>query len=266
MNRPSKMANPKNNSFPKQVTASTAKMILSDLKAKSDRERAQFLQGFFKTGKGQYAEGDKFLGLPVPLIRKIARKHYRSADPATVLELLQEKWHEARFIALLIWILQFEKGDEKVRRDIYRLYYQNRDYVNNWDLVDLSAPKIVGAYLFEQNDPSPLYRLARDKNIWRRRIAMLATYYFICQGHFTDAIKLAEILLDDSHDLIHKASGWMLREVGKRKIDLLEKFLQMHCHKMPRTMLRYAIEKLPEKRRKAYLSGSFAKSLAAIPL
>jgi 3-methyladenine DNA glycosylase AlkD len=222
--------------------------IRSELRAIADTSKAQLLQVFFKTGPGQYGEGDVFLGVTVPQSRKIA-KSYQSADPDTVRELLRSKVHEERLVALLILVRKFESGEN----GIVEFYLEHLQHVNNWDLVDLTAPSILGKHLANKNR-SLLYKLARSSNVWERRIAIVATYNFIRNNDFGDTLRIVEILLEDSHDLIHKASGWMLREIGKRNISLLENFLDHHYKRMPRTMLRYAIERLPESRRKFYIS------------
>lgn len=228
------------------------KTIQEDLQQLANPEKAKFLQGFFKTGKGQYAEGDVMLGIVVPEQRKVAKRYYKDISSEEVVKLLKSKVHEHRLTALFIFVLQFEKGDDAVKTKIYNIYLKHTRYVNNWDLVDLSAPKIVGAYLMER-DRKILYTLAKSDDLWERRIAMLATYTFIKTGDFEDALNIATILVDDSHDLIHKAVGWMLREIGK--IDQLseEEFLKIHYKTMPRTMLRYAIEKFDDQKRKFYM-------------
>jgi 3-methyladenine DNA glycosylase AlkD len=218
-----------------------------------DKKDALFLQRFFKTGAGQYGEGDVFLGIRVPVLRKLA-KEYGALPPVEVLPALHSLYHEERLFALIILVNDFAKGDETLRRQIYDLYLANTRYINNWDLVDISAPNIVGAFLMDKNKQR-LYQLARSKSLWERRMAMLATFYFIRQNQFTDTIQIAELLVRDTEDLIHKASGWMLREVGKRDTHYAELFLQKHCKIMPRTMLRYAIEKFPEAKRQMYLNG-----------
>ena len=206
---------------------------------------------FFKTGPRQYGEGDVFIGVRVPAIRKVA-KEFRSLPLRDVEALLQSKIHEERLLALAILVTQFQKADDKVRKPIYDLYLANTDRINNWDLVDLSAPQIVGGYL-ECRSRKPLIRLARSASLWERRIAILATFHFIRRGEFDDTLKIAEMLLADAEDLIHKAVGWMLREVGKRDLPREEKFLDQHHRAMPRTMLRYAIERFPQQKRLAYL-------------
>jgi 3-methyladenine DNA glycosylase AlkD len=229
----------------------TAKEITKRLQEMGDKEDARFLQGFFKTGPGQYGEGDIFLGIRVPAARKLA-KEYKHLPFKEILSLLQSPYHEVRLFALISLVNAFTNGDEIIRKKIYDLYLANTKHINNWDLVDLSAPNIVGAYLLER-DRKPLYQLAKSKSLWERRIAVLATFSFIRNNQFDDCLKTAEILLKDKEDLIHKATGWMLREAGKRDTKILEDFLRKHCRTMPRTMLRYAIEKFSPDRRKFFL-------------
>jgi 3-methyladenine DNA glycosylase AlkD len=225
--------------------------VKTDLEKLSDPEHAMKLQGFFKTGEGEYGEGDLFLGVRVPDQRRIAKK-YRNLPLTDVLELLQSEIHEHRLTALFILTEQFKKGDEEVRRRIVDLYLSNTASVNNWDLVDSSAHKILGAWLVDKTR-DVLYELAESENLWERRISIISTFAFIKRGGLVDALALAEALVDDEHDLIHKASGWVLREVGKKDQSVLEKFLLKHYKTMPRTMLRYAIERLPEERRRFYM-------------
>jgi len=208
---------------------------------------------YFKTGPGECAEGDKFLGITVPKIRAAVKKHWREITVAQSAELLRSEYHEERMAALLILAEKFETGDELSRKNIFDLYLANAKFVNNWDLVDLSAPKIAGVYL-EDKDKSILLKLAGSKNLWERRIAMLATFRFIKNGDAVMALKIAEMLINDKEDLIHKAVGWMLREVGKHcGQGAEEEFLDKHCKTMPRTALRYAIERFDEKKRQYYL-------------
>jgi 3-methyladenine DNA glycosylase AlkD len=222
--------------------------------------KAEILQRFFKTGPGEYGAGDVFLGVMVPDIRRGARE-FADLPEGQVSRLLASRVHEERLTALLILVRRFEKGDERVRRRVYAFYLRHLSRVNNWDLVDLTAPNIVGAHLLDR-DRRVLDRLARSPDLWRRRVAIVATHAFIRRGEFADTLRLSERLLGDPEDLIHKAAGWMLREVGKRDPASLERFLRRHCRGMPRTMLRYAIERLPETRRRAYLAGvSSAKRL-----
>jgi 3-methyladenine DNA glycosylase AlkD len=212
---------------------------------------AAILQWFFKTGPGDYGEGDIFVGVRVPVLRTLV-KEFEAADESTLHALLEAAVHEDRALALFILVRHFEKGDEADRARIYRFYLDHTRRINNWDLVDLSAPQVVGGYLANRSR-RPLYRLVRSKSLWERRIAILATFTFIRQGDFADTLALADLLLGDHEDLIHKAVGWMLREIGKRDLAVLEAFLKPRCNTMPRTMLRYAIEKFPEPKRQAYL-------------
>ncbi len=232
----------------------TASEIEKRLKKMGDKEDAKFLQGFFKTGPGQYGEGDIFLGIRVPVIRELA-KEYIDLPLEEVLLLLKSPYHEVRLFALICLVIKFPKSDDTAQKKIYDLYLANTAYINNWDLVDLSAPRIVGAYLLHKNR-KPLYQLAKSKSLWERRIAVLATFWFIKFNQFEDALKIAEILLTDKEDLIHKATGWMLREIGKRDTQSAEAFLKKHCRTMPRTMLRYAIERFTPAKRKMYMEGT----------
>jgi 3-methyladenine DNA glycosylase AlkD len=209
---------------------------------------------FFKTGKGEYGEGDLFLGIRVPVIRKLVKK-YQNLNCTDISELMKSPYHEIRLFSVLALVDKFAKGDEKMQKQIFQLYLKNLSFVNNWDIVDSSASYIVGAYLIDK-DRSQLYSLANSKILWRRRVAIMATFHFIKNNQFNDCLKLCEVLLDDKEDLIHKATGWMLREIGNRSLETEEIFLKKYYHKMPRTMLRYAIEKFPEKKRKAYLNGT----------
>jgi 3-methyladenine DNA glycosylase AlkD len=215
--------------------------------------QALILQRFFKTGKGEYGEGDIFYGIKVPVQRTIA-KQFKELALDDLKILLLSKVHEERLIAAFILIEQFKNGDDKKRKIVFDFYLKNRKGINNWDLVDLSAPKIVGEYLTDKQK-ALLYKFAHSKDLWEKRIAILSTYTFIKNGWFEDTLQISEILLHDKHDLIHKAVGWMLREVGNRDMETEEEFLKKHYKKMPRTMLRYAIEKFPEQKRKSYLFG-----------
>ncbi len=214
---------------------------------------AEHSMRFFKTGPGEYAEGDRFLGIRVPEQRKIARK-YKNLGLEDTEKLLQSDYHEERLTALFILEYKFPKATEEEQERIYRLYLNNLNHINNWDLIDNSAPKIMGAWLIDK-PKDILYELAESENLWERRIAIMTTFRFIRNDQFDDTFKIAEILLQDEHDLIHKATGWMLREMGKKDRKLLEDFLKGRYRHMPRTMLRYAIEKLPEPLRKSYLEG-----------
>jgi 3-methyladenine DNA glycosylase AlkD len=225
--------------------------IKTDLKNLRNPEKAKVLQKFFKTGKNQYGEGDIFLGINVPEQRKIAKK-YSDLTLKELKKLLSSKIHEHRLTSLLILIIKFNKTDEHGKKEIVNFYLNNTNYINNWDLVDLSADKILGKYLLDK-DKSILYKLAKSDNLWERRIAIISTFAFIKNNNFKDTLKIAELLLEDDHDLIHKAVGWMLREIGKRDQKIEEIFLKKHYKKMPRTMLRYAIERFDENKRKFYL-------------
>lgn len=218
----------------------------------ADEEKARLLMRFFKTSKGQYGEGDKFLGIVVPETRKLVKK-YRDISKDDILHFLHSKFHEKRLFALLVLVDQFSQGDEKTKKEIYETYLANTEFINNWDLVDLSAHKIVGAYL-ENRPKNILLKLAKSDSLWERRIAVLATFHFINKGQSEWSLKIGEKLLGDSHDLIHKAVGWMLREVGKRCSEEVEcEFLNKHAAEMPRTMLRYAIERFEAKKRIYYM-------------
>lgn len=225
--------------------------LRQETRSLANPEKAKILSRFFKTGKGEYGEGDQFLGITVPQSRVLARK-YSGMLLQEVAELLKSTFHEERLVALLILVRKYQKGDEKQKSDIFSFYLNSTHWINNWDLVDQSADKIIGAGL--RDDRGILYSLARSENLWERRIAMIATFHFIRKNDFKDTFKIAELLLSDRHDLIHKAVGWMLREVGKRDPEAQEAFLREHYRKMPRTMLRYAIEKFSEDRRKFYMS------------
>ncbi|MBI5227280.1 DNA alkylation repair protein [Candidatus Micrarchaeota archaeon] len=219
----------------------------------ADPEKAKILSGFFKTGKGQYGEGDIFLGIIVPESRKIAKK-YSGMDFGSLEKLLNSEIHEHRLIALLILVEKFKKAKRKqVQKEIFDFYFANSKKINNWDLVDLSADKIVGEYLFDK-DKAILYGLARSENLWQRRIAIVATFNFIKKGKFSETLEIAKILMNDQHDLIHKAVGWMIREIGKRDQGVEEKFLKKYYKLMPRTMLRYAIERFSYDKKKFYMA------------
>jgi 3-methyladenine DNA glycosylase AlkD len=226
-------------------------VIRKTLRQHADKNQAKILQRFFKTGPGEYAEGDVFLGIKVPVLRQIA-KRFQSVPLDMAIKLLKSPVHEERFLALLILILQYYSEDDIGKKRIYSVYLEHTKYINNWDLVDVTAKHIVGAFLMDK-DKAILYKLAGSRYLWERRIAVISTFYFIERNKFEDTIKIAEILVSDSHDLIHKAVGWMLREVGKRDMPSEEKFLKKYCMVMPRTMLRYAIERFPQSKRQSYL-------------
>jgi len=227
--------------------------IQSRLKKLANKEYAEVSRRFFKTGPGEYGEGDQFLGIRVPLLRKLA-KEYETIAVDEAEDLLQSMIHEERLLALFILIRIYSRGDNAVKKQIYSLYLNNTGFINNWDLVDGSAAHIVGHFLQDRNK-KPLHRLAKSESLWERRISIIATFCFIKQGQFTETLKIASTLLNDKEDLIHKAVGWMLREVGKRDLPAEEAFLKAHYRNMPRTMLRYAIERFPEPKRQRYLKG-----------
>ena len=224
------------------------------LRSHADPARIPVLLSFFKTGPGEYAEGDVFIGVRVPSLRSIC-KECTVASYAQVGPLLRSRVHEERLLALLLLVDLFNRSDEDVRARIYRFYLSNTRYINNWDLVDSSAAQIVGAWL-NTRSRAPLYALARSRSVWERRIAIIATHHFIKRGDFDDAFAVAEVLMRDGHDLIHKAVGWTLREIGNRDRDAERRFLRPRYRTMPRTMLRYAIEKFPAAERKRYMAGT----------
>jgi 3-methyladenine DNA glycosylase AlkD len=227
--------------------------IQKKLKGFGNKEKAKKHQRFFKTGPGEYGEGDVFIGVTVPELRKLA-KEYKTIGPNKIKQLLRSPIHEERLLSLFLLIHRYAKGDEPEKKRIYELYLKNAKFINNWDLVDSSAGHIVGAFLFDKNK-KPLYDLVKSDNLWERRISIISTFYFIKRNQFSDTLKISKILLSDKEDLVHKAVGWMLREVGKRDISVEENFLKKHYKNMPRTMLRYAIEKFPESKRQRYLKG-----------
>lgn len=236
--------------------------LIQELNKLKNSHKAKVLSRFFKTGKGEYGEGDIFLGITVPKQRAVA-KQYPDLPLEDIAKLLKSAIHERRLVGLLILVAQFKKSfphDRGASRRIINFYWRQIGRINNWDLVDLSAPHIIGPALFA-GSKKKLYNLVKSKNLWARRISILSTLYFIRQNKFADTLKISEILLSDQHDLIHKAVGWMLREVGKRDKKILENFLQKHFHKMPRTMLRYAIEKFPETERQYYLKKNDKKNI-----
>lgn len=224
--------------------------ISNDLKKNIKPGKAEVLARFFKTGKGEYGEGDVFIGVMVPEIRKVAKEHKET--PFNELQkLISSGIHEERLCAALICTYK------KLDQEVVDFYLNNTDYLNNWDIIDLTAPKILGLWMLENpDDRKILYKFSKSKSLWERRIAILSTFAFIRKNDFEDALKISENLLDDKHDLIHKAVGWMLREIGKRDQKVEEKFLEKYYKKMPRTMLRYAIERFEETLRKSYLNGT----------
>lgn len=228
----------------------TISILKQELHAKANPEKVKILQRFFKTGPGEYGEGDVFLGVAVPEVRKIAKKCIELRLPAIV-QLLHSRIHEERLAALLVMVDKFQTGNEKEL--IYKTYLNNTKYINSWDLVDLSAYKVVGDYLYDK-PKAILYELARSKIVWERRIAIIATFSFIKNNQFEETLRVSRMLLHDEHDLIQKAVGWMLREVGKRDLKTEEEFIGKYAKEMARTTLRYAIEKFPKEKRKSYLN------------
>jgi 3-methyladenine DNA glycosylase AlkD len=234
--------------MPRPLSAAVVRKRLREL---GDPESAVFLQRFFKTGAGQYGEGDRFLGIRVPDIRRIARES-RGIPLDQIETLLHDPWHEVRLLGVVLLGDAYKRGSLEERNAIFRIYLANAKRINNWDLVDLSAPNVVGAHLLTRSR-TRLDRLARSKNLWERRIAIVSTAAFIREKQLGDTLRIARILMNDRHDLIHKAVGWMLREVGKRDRATLEAFLDEHAHEMPRTMLRYAIEKFSAADRRRFM-------------
>src|SRR3989344_4525536 len=222
--------------------------IKKELQSKSSPEKAKIYQRFFKTGKGEYGEGDVFIGLTVPEQRTLAKK-YIDLELKDVGILLNNKIHEYRLTGFLILVYKFEKGNQE---KIYNFYLENIKNANNWDLIDCIADKIIGKYLIDK-DKKTLYEFANSDNLWKKRIAIISTFEFIKKNKFEDTLKISEILLNDKHDLIHKSVGWMLREIGKRDLKIEEDFLKKYYKKMPRTMLRYAVERFDEKKKEFYL-------------
>jgi 3-methyladenine DNA glycosylase AlkD len=231
----------------------TVQDIQKRLKRLGNKEHAAVSQRFFKTGPGEYGEGDIFFGIRVPVLRKLV-KEYSDVSVEDAALLLRSQIHEERLLALLLLVRLFATGDEATRSIIYGKYLENTAFVNNWDLVDSSAEHIVGAYLMNRSK-AVLYRLAESEELWERRISIMSTFHFVKRHEFSETLKIAKMLIFDRQDLIHKATGWMLREIGKRHLQTEESFLKMHYKEMPRTMLRYAIEKFPEQKRQRYLKG-----------
>ncbi len=230
-----------------------AENIQKRLHRLGDKQRAKVLQGFFKTGPGEYGEGDIFIGIRVPELRKLA-KEYQDIPSKGVRQLLKTPIHEERLLSLLILVRKYSKGTEIEKKRIYEMYLRNTRFINNWDLVDVTAEHIVGNFLMNKSR-KPLYYLAKSNSLWDRRISIMSTFHFIKHHDFSDTLKIAEILISDKEYLIHKAVGWMLRETGKRHMPTEEKFLIKYYKSMPRTMLRYAIERFPESKRQKYLKG-----------
>ena len=233
------------------MLAQTAQSLKKELRKYASTQRKEVSLRFFKTGKGQYGEGDQFIGVTVPDTRKLARL-FKAMSFTELSKLVSSKIHEERLAALLILVDRYSKSDEDIQEKVFLFYLKHIRFVNNWDLVDLSAREIIGAHLLER-DKKLLYKYAKSKDLWERRIAIVSSYAFIREKRFEDTLRISKMLLADKHDLIHKAVGWMLREVGKRDERTLEAFLKTHAQKMPRTALRYAIERFPEAKRLRYL-------------
>lgn len=237
--------------------------ILKEIFSHKNRDKAKLLSKFFKTGKGEYGERDKFLGITVPVSRQIAQK-YRDIDFKDIQKLIESEYHEVRLIAILILVHKYKTSPRQGlggKKEIVDFYLKNTKYINNWDLVDLSAGYIVGNYLYQRTvlkrtpPRTVLEKLAKSNNIWERRIAIISTFAFVYKGESEWTFKTVDNLINDKHDLIHKACGWMLREIGKRvSLNDLISYLDIHSSHMPRTMLRYAIERLPETKRLYYLN------------
>ncbi len=227
------------------------RQLKADLRSLANPENAKILASFFKIGKGQYGEGDIFFGINVPQLRRIA-KRYASLSLKDIRHLLCSNIHEHRLVALLVLVDRYQKTDKQGKETLAAFYLDNSTRINNWDLVDLSAPYILGDHLYD-NDAAVLHRLAASENLWERRISIVATFAFIRKNRFKETLQIAESLLYDRHDLIHKAVGWMLREVGKRDLISLERFLKDHADTMPRTMLRYAIERFAASKRRYWM-------------
>lgn len=239
------------NPLPVRTTAKKIHLALTKL---GNPEIAAHSMRFFKTGPGEYGEGDRFLGIRVPVLRRKA-KEFSNTPLSETLRVFKSAFHEERLLALFLLVSKFSKGQADQKKEIYELYLKHTEYINNWDLVDSSAGHIVGAYLADK-DKKPIYRLAGSRNLWERRIAAISTFPMIKANDFETALDVSRMLLTDGEDLIHKAVGWMLREIGKRDISVERDFLKKHYQVMPRTMLRYAIEKFSEEERKRYLLGA----------
>ena len=228
--------------------------IIKDLHSCADAKRAEHNLRFFKTGKGEYGEGDMFLGLNLPQMRELVKRYKKVVDIKDIKNLLNDRYHEVRLCGLMLLVELFRAAKtEERRQEVYDFYMNNLSGINNWDLVDLTAYNIPGAFLHGKSH-KPLFDLAKTKDLWKERIAIISTMYFVKRGTFETTIKLAEGFLAHKHDLMHKAVGWMLREVGKKDIKTLYDFLDKHAGAMPRTMLRYSIEKLTEDKRKYYMA------------
>lgn len=228
--------------------------LIQDLKKSSSEERAEINKKFFKTGKGEYGEGDVFVGLTMPQQRMLAKK-YSNLSLSKIKELLKSKFHEYRSVGLLILVEKYKKSSDSEKENIFSFYLRNTNRINNWDLVDVTCSHIVGDFLLKK-ERKILYKLASSKNLWERRISIVSTFRFIREGDFIDSLAISENLLKDEHDLIHKAVGWMLREIGKRDEKLLKNFLKGNYDKLPRTTLRYSIERFPKEERKKWILGN----------
>jgi len=242
----------------RSVTNKLSKLdeLRSALKKHANPQRALAAKRYFKTGKGEYGEGDVFLGLAVPDQRRIA-KEYKNLPLSDIQKLLKSKIHEERFVSLVLLVARYQSNDESAKKDVFERYLSMSKWINNWDLVDTSAPQIVGDYCWRQNDRQTLKKLIKSSDLWERRIGVLASFTFIRQGDVKLTLEIAEKLLKDPHDLIHKSVGWMLREAEPRSPQEVRKFLDQHAARMPRTMLRYAIEKFPKSKRDKYLQAKF---------
>ena len=229
----------------------TAAFVFEELKSMANPEKVAYLQRFFKTGPGEYAEGDLFLGLMNPQTRSIAKAN-KSLPISELQILLENRYHEARLCALVIATERYKRAKPVEKKELYDFFIKNTRYINNWDLIDDTCPHVIGEYLLDK-DRSILYKFAKSKNLWEQRIAIISSRTFVRNGDFKDTIVLAEMLIDHKHDLMHKAVGWMLREIGKRDKETLSEFLEKYATKMPRTALRYAIEHYPEPERQYFL-------------
>lgn len=230
-----------------------AQNLKDDLQNLADKEKAKHLSQFFKTGKGQYAEGDRFLGINVPVNKSLVKKYYKDISLADIAEMLHSPWHEYRFAALQCMVMQYEKADEEKQKALVELYLGNLDGINNWDLVDCSAHKIIGAWTLKKQDLSQIEKLADSHNLWQERIAVVASWAFIKNKQYDLTLKLAVKFINHKHDLMHKAVGWMLREVGKQNKLVLTDFLDIYAEKLPRTTLRYAVERFSKVEREKYM-------------
>ena len=241
--------------FTRRIAMAKVHEIKKELEKYIDNDKINVLTRFFKTGHGEYGEGDKFIGVTVPNQRKVVQKFYRNVSVSDVIDLLHSDIHEYRLTSLLVLVKIFEKSkDYDLKKEIYEEYISNTDYINNWDLVDSSAHKIMGPFL-DDCSREILYEFAKESHLWKQRISIMTTFHFIKNGDFVDALKISKILLNHEHDLIHKAVGWMLREIGNRDYQIEYDFLIEYYNQMPRTMLRYSIEKFDEKIRQKFLKG-----------